>query len=89
ADHRMPLAARQVDALAQVGHEAVNAQHLVAMAQALPLRIDQDQDRPSRMLPHGLEDRLRLGQRDLDADRRVAGGADHGDRLAVDLRRAR
>ena len=84
----MAFAPRQIDAFAQMGHVAVDAQHLVAVAQALPLRVDQDQDRAARMLAHRPQNRLGLGQRDLDADRCVVGGADDGHRLAIDLRAA-
>ena len=71
-----------------MGHKAVDAQQLVAVAQALALGIHQQQNGPTRMLLHRLQNRLGLCQSGLYANSRMVGGADHGDRLALQLRRA-
>ena len=75
----MAAIARHLDALAQMRHVAVEAEHLVAMAQALALRVHQEQDRPLRMRADGGEHFARHGETDLDADLGVMRGAEHGE----------
>ena len=72
----MAAAPRIIDALAEVRHIAVNAQHFVAPPQPLALGVDQDHDGPARLLAHRAQHRTRLRQRDLDAARRMS-AAEH------------
>lgn len=88
-DHPVAAPARKIDAFAEMRHVAVDAQHFIAVAQALALGIDQDHDGAPRMFAHHGKHRLRLGQCDFDADRRVVRGADHGHGLFADAGGAR
>jgi hypothetical protein len=71
-----------------VCHRAVDAQQLVAPAQLLALRVDQQHDGPTRVLGNGVQHHAGLRQRQRHADGRVAGGAHHGDGFSVQLCRA-
>src|SRR5437763_6407059 len=64
----MTARARKLDALREVSHVTMNAEELVAMAQPLSLRIDEEQDRPAGMLAHRFDDAFRHRERQLDAD---------------------
>ncbi len=84
----MALPSRQVEAATQVRHRAVDAQQFVAAAQLLALRVDQQQEGPPGEFGDDGEDRARLAQREIDADRRMVRGTDDGDRRAVERRRS-
>ena len=87
-DDAVTQVAGQVDAFSKMGHVAVDAQHFVAVAQALALRVDQQHNGAAGMVTHRRQHGLGLRQGNLHADRRMAGGTDDVDGLAVDARGA-
>ena len=84
----MPVAPREIEAAAQMRHRAMDAQQLVAAAQLLALRVDQQQQRPAGKTFDDFEHGACLAQREIDAHRGMVRRADDGDRGAVERRRA-
>ena len=84
----MAATPRQIHTAAHMRHVAVDAQQLIAVTQALALRVHQQKNRPTRMVLQRVQNGFGLRQCGLNANGGVVGGADHGQRLAFKLRRA-
>src|SRR5438105_14640335 len=64
----MAASSRELDALREMRHVAMNAEQFVAMPQSLTLRVDEKQDRTPGMIADRGDHAFRHRQRQLDAD---------------------
>ena len=70
----MATATSKIHTAPQMCHIAIEAQEFIAPAQALALRIDEQQNWPARMVDHRVQNKLGLRQCRFHADGRMVGG---------------